>query len=203
MSLEGAEFFSELLPDHDLTRGQEIAIDPSILSLKGEPVSEEIYRLTYEIRWHENSAKDEKQDASPAGETVDKENDEKKGDEKKEAHPGAGSGTREKAETGPEAEPPETKDLDSIDESWRKTLKKLNEPAGGNRQTEETAAAEKEEAPVKCCPYSKFCLRYYRTREGDELEKIAADFSASVAKLKEINHLEDDIPQRGKMLRIP
>ncbi len=201
---EGAEFFSELLPDRGLVRDQETTVDPSILSLKGEPISEDVYRLTYEIRWHKSSKQIEPENHTFSEETALSADDEKEEDAEKEKHFNENNSEQVKTKAQTKTETREEKDINSIDESWRETLKKLNEPARGNKQTEEAAAAEeKEEVTVKCCPYSKFCLRYYRTREGDDLEEIAAKFSASVAKLKEFNHLENDVPQKGKMLRIP
>jgi isopentenyldiphosphate isomerase len=56
---------------------------------------------------------------------------------------------------------------------------------------------------IKYCPYSVFCLRYYRIQDGDELEKIAERFSATVAKLKEYNALEDNHLKSGRLIRIP
>ena len=81
---EGAEFFSELLPDRDLLQDQEITINPSILSLKGEPISEKVYRLTYEIRWHKIPKNVDVRDYVPDKESDCAIDNEKEGDTKKE-----------------------------------------------------------------------------------------------------------------------
>ena len=72
-------------------------------------------------------------------------------------------------------------------------------------ESEETTAEPRKEPKEepKTCPYSKYCLRYYRTQEGDELERIAEKFSATVAKLKEFNRLDSAELSTGRMLRIP
>lgn len=109
--------------------------------------------------------------------------------------------------------------LESIEETWRETLKQQEssqEPAitakpniSENRPQAETAqestpAASAEDAP--CCPWSKYCLRYYRTQEGDKLEEIAERFSATLSKLKEYNNMdsyEEGRVKSGRLLRIP
>lgn len=109
--------------------------------------------------------------------------------------------------------------LESIEETWRETLKQPEptpEPAMAakpqspdNRPQTETApeiapAASTEDTP--CCPWSKYCLRFYRTQEGDALEEIAERFSATLAKLKEFNNMdsyEEGQVKSGRLLRIP
>ena len=105
--------------------------------------------------------------------------------------------------------------LESIEETWRETLKQPESAMAAkpqppeNRPQAETAqeiapATPTEEIP--CCPWSKYCLRYYRTQEGDALEEIAERFSATLAKLKEFNNMdsyEEGQVKSGRLLRIP
>ena len=51
---EGAEYFSETLPAHTLRRADPTLIEPSILSLEGEALSGNTFRLTFDIRWFED-----------------------------------------------------------------------------------------------------------------------------------------------------
>lgn len=205
---EGAEYFSETIPHEELRCADPSLIDPQILSLTGSPVSDTTYRLSFDIRWYESATADHSENSESIVEET-------------------ASPIQKEASAQPPrpcschgAEPlPKTKtdleeNLERIDETWRETLKSINEPR------ESMKAARKEEAPsakadtereaeagdeveIKCCPYSKFCLRYYRTQDGDELERIAERFSATIAKLKEYNKLDSSALSSGQMLRIP
>lgn len=271
---EGAEYFTETIPQSTLRKADPPVIEPKILSLEGEALSENTFRLTFDIRWfeeekapattemekapakigfkveeqrkasatkelHELPKTAEAADAPPESATFPKtlketpERPECREAEKTEQHtpkepqvrkeePKAketSAETAEKAHCGccsSEKHGAQTRDdaddfsekLEAIDETWRETLKSINEPPEVEEKstpTEETAEREEEseEVEIKCCPYSKFCLRYYRTQDGDNLEQIAEKFSATVAKLKEFNRMEESTVSSGRLLRIP
>ncbi|MBQ6809801.1 MAG: LysM peptidoglycan-binding domain-containing protein [Firmicutes bacterium] len=175
---EGAEYFSETIPTSSLRNAPRDNITPEILSLKGESITDSIYRLTFDIRWFEEEEKEEIEVmAEPTPRAKER-----------------------SEETAPREEVKFTLEekLERIDETWRETAKTLNDICPEEQKTEE----ETKEEP-KTCPYSGYCLRYYRTREGDELERIAEKFSATVAKLKEFNRLDSAELSTGRMLRIP
>lgn len=188
---EGAEYFSEHLTDDKLRGENTPLIEPEILSLRGESISDDRYQLTFDIRWFEmeNSVKEEITPPAPK-------------EEARESIPHHCTCHCEE----PKAELEEK--LERIDETWRETIKAINDTPEKTaaHQKEEVRPAETEaddEVEIKCCPYSKFCLRYYRTQDGDELERIAEKFSATVAKLKEYNKLDSATISAGRMLRIP
>lgn len=185
---EGAEYFSEIIPNEEI-RGAEISsIEPQILSLTGDPLSDSTYRLTFDIRWYkrEEPLHEQPREEEPIHTCTCH------------CHP-----QEEEQRTDLDDK------LEKIENTWKETVKVINEPVRDETKKsakEEPRAedAEKdEEVEIKCCPYSKFCLRYYRTQEGDELERIAEKFSATVAKLKEFNKLETTTLSAGRMLRIP
>ena len=181
---EGAEYFAETIRSEEL-RGAEIsAIEPQILSLTGESLSNSTYRLTFDIRWCE-TAESITEKEEPTQHTCT-------------CH----------CEAPKEEQRTDLDDkLEKIETSWKETVKAINEPIREEspKTTKEEPRTEEgeEEAEIKCCPYSRFCLRYYRTQDGDELERIAEKFSATVAKLKECNKLESPNLSAGRMLRIP
>lgn len=187
---EGAEYFSETIRSEEL-RGAEIStIEPQILSLTGESLSDSTYRLTFDIRWCETPENTREQTAEKEEPTQ---------------HTCTCHCEAPKEEQRTDLE----EKLEKIETTWKETVKAINEPireeapkpAKEEPRTEE--AEKEEEVEIKCCPYSKFCLRYYRTQDGDELERIAEKFSATVAKLKEFNKLESTDLSAGRMLRIP
>ena len=195
---EGAEYFSETIENAALRGADADLIEPKLMSLKGEAISDSTYRLTFDIRWFEEP---ESITAEPPAE-----------EQKRAAEP-LPLTTAEiiPRETEPpcarKTEPPKEKTeleekLERIDETWRETVKVFQESDKEDRARAKEEAKPAEEEP-KGCPYSNYCLRFYRTREGDELERIAEKFSATVAKLKEYNRLDTaDLPT-GRMLRIP
>lgn len=188
---EGAEYFSEELTDNKLRGENTPPIEPEILSLRGESISDDRYQLTFDILWFETEDPVEEEIVLPAPKEETQETT---------SH-----------HCACHCEEPKTdleEKLERIDETWRETIKAINDTP------EKTAASPKEEVrpaetepddevEIKCCPYSKFCLRYYRTQDGDELERIAEKFSATVAKLKEFNKLDSATISAGRMLRIP
>lgn len=241
---EGAEYFSENIHSNAIHRADPPLIEPTILSLDGEALSESTFRLTFDIRWFEDNSSSAKNkndetiiDVEPVKTRTEptnpKEQAERKDpqtDSKQEAASCPCHKAKDKEESklreeikntnreifAPEeikVSPDFEEKLESIDETWRETLKTINEspaetatPNQSKADTKSTAAEreeESEETEIKCCPYSKYCLRYYRTQEGDELEQIAEKFSATVAKLKECNHLEESVMPSGRLLRIP
>lgn len=220
---EGAEYFSETICDQELRNAAPPLIEPQLLSLSGESLSDSTYRLSFDIRWYESaaeesaqSAPEEKNPAPPAPslakekelKTVSQEKPPQTPEKKPEPilHPCS----CHSAEPTPKTKTDLEENLERIDETWRETLKAINEPsegekpkAGAEQRPTESDNEAGDEVEIKCCPYSRFCLRYYRTQEGDELERIAERFSATVAKLKEYNKLDDPILSSGQMLRIP
>ena len=185
---EGAEYFSETIRSEEL-RGTEIStIEPQILSLTGESVSDSNYRLTFDIRWCETA-----------------ENVRETAEEKEEAVQHVCTCHNEPPKEDQRTDLDDK--LEKIETTWKETVKAINEPIReeSKKQAKEEPRTEEaaEEVEIKCCPYSKFCLRYYRTQDGDELERIAEKFSATVAKLKEFNKLESSELSAGRMLRIP
>ena len=186
---EGAEYFSETIRSEELRNAEISTIEPQILSLTGESLSDTTYRLTFDIRWCETA-----------------ESTEKPCTKKEESTPHT---CTYHCETVQEEQRTDLDDkLEKIENTWKETVKAINEPIReetkkGIKEEPNTENTEEEEVEIKCCPYSKFCLRYYRTQDGDELERIAEKFSATVAKLKEYNRLDTaDLPI-GRMLRIP
>ena len=211
---EGAEYFTETIPGHTLRRADPSLIEPKILALKGESLSESTFRLTFDIRWFEDEEKEEKaeKEEEKAETVAESRSDEKPKETPKPSEPPRSREAACPCRTGEsQKEPPQkaeekktddlTEKLEAIGETWRETIKTINEADEPRKAAEEEEKAE--EVEIKCCPYSKFCLRYYRTREGDELEEIAERFSATVAKLKEFNHLDSTDLPAGRMLRIP
>ncbi len=211
---EGAEFFSEVLAGD--ARGVLPEIEPEITALRGESLSEKTYRMAFDIRWFDPARFSEQTT----------EHEEVRADGETEAAAAESSAAeraaepRETAVTETAAEPAERggcgghcgggsdldRELEAIGESWRETLKIIDEPEKKTaKKTEQEAAESEDEDDVKIrrCPYSRFCLRYYRTQDGDELEEIAERFSATVAKLKERNRLDDAPLKSGRLLRIP
>ncbi len=227
---EGAEYFTETIPNSALRQADPPLIEPKILSLEGEALSENTFRLTFDIRWFED---EEKEAAEPKKEkeaiidikpTEKREEPQEPPKEEKTAcpchKPQEACGSKEKHVEQHRETPTErdgekkiaddfTEKLEAIDDTWRETLKNINEPTteaeNPSTTAEETVAREEEteEVEIKCCPYSKFCLRYYSTQEGDELEQIAEKFSATVAKLKEFNRIDESTLSSGRLLRIP
>lgn len=194
---EGAEYFSETIRGEDLRSAETPLIEPQILSLSGESLSDSTYRLTFDIRWYETATEEKAEERTAPKEAPQRE------------EPTQHLCACHREEPPAKAKSDLEENLERIDETWRETLKAINEPpretAPGSTPKEEprTAENEEEEVEIKRCPYSKFCLRYYRTQDGDELEHIAEKFSATVAKLKEFNKLEDPNLSAGRMLRIP
>lgn len=213
---EGAEYFRETLSRPELRDGEITDIEPKILSLTGESLSESTYRLTFDVLWDSGSITSERKAEEPP-----------KAEERPRAvttPPKAPTETAEKPRRA-KSEPVLTEKAPSLRESneapqcsrrkdeekkttdERKEIKKEAPPKPTAEKAEPERAPEEEkedkEPEIKCCPYSKYCLRYYRTGEGDELERIAERFSLTVAKLKEVNHLDSNYPKAGSLLRIP
>lgn len=207
---EGAEYFSETLRGDDLRSTELPMIEPEILSLTGEALSDSTYRLKFDIRWYETETKEEPTKTAEKEQRAEVKQEEPTPQKKEE--PAQHTCGCHREEPPAEAKTDLEEKLERIDETWRETLKAINEPikettakatAAPKEETRPAEAEEDEEVEIKCCPYSKFCLRYYRTQDGDELERIAEKFSATVAKLKEFNKLDDPNLSAGRMLRIP
>ena len=187
---EGAEFFSEHLTAEGLPREEFTLLKPEITGLKGEALSESTFRMEFEIQWR---ADPDEEPPLRAGEP-------------EAASPTVAASVGSIEETVTEQEPPvipfreETASpkapLSSAPEQIREHTKPRPQPAPPENNTQTP------DLPPNC-PCPRFCLRYYRVDETDNLEKIAARFSASVAKLKECNNLGFEEAQPGKMLRIP
>lgn len=216
---EGAEYFAETIDGDTLRVSSPPLIDPQVVSLKGESLSESTFRLAFDIRWYGQA-----ENAEESFETAPKESPTCPCQEKAKQ---SGKNTVTHGETAAFKKPrPQTEQTDfeeklkDIDNTWREKIKTFQqEAANDNPKTEEkidtppkreevikTATAEspvEAEEPIKCCPYSAYCLRYYRIQEGDELEKIAEKFSATVSRLKEYNALEDSHVKSGRLIRIP
>ena len=187
---EGAEYFTEIIPTNSLRDADATKIEPKIMSMKGESVSDDIYRLTFDIRWFEDETQTEP--TEHAAEELPKTT--------ATIVPAPAPAVEEKREE-PKPKTPLEEKLERIDETWRETVKTFYDTE--NEETPAADAAKDPKEEQKTCPYSKYCLRYYRTREGDELERIAEKFSATVAKLKEFNRLDSTELSTGRMLRIP
>lgn len=254
---EGAEYFAETIDGDALRAASPPLIEPRVVAIKGESLSDSTFRLAFDVRWYgqpeneeeykEAMAKDSKSAECPCKQKA------KKNSAETLAHVEASSEPEKKSrEQRPKPIKTDFEEkLEDIDETWReklKTLQKETEAAetvekietaetAKKRETIETTedtetaetveiaeelapppkrqeiktaekAEQEQEAPqsddtLQCCPYSAYCLRYYRIQEGDELEKIAEKFSATVAKLKEYNALEDSRVKSGRLIRIP
>ena len=156
--------------------------------------------MTFDVRWY---GKDQSADDGADFSTAKKEESAKEScpckqkAQQKESEPVPSR--QEKASLSMKAETPlkAKKDfdekIDEIDETWREKWQAINaeedkpaeqtekiEKAAPVTQREEKKSAqaveEISEEPLKCCPYSAYCLRYYRIQEGDELERIAEKF---------------------------
>lgn len=217
---EGAEYFAEVIDTEALRAASPPLIEPQVVSLIGEALSESTFRLAFDIRWYGEEEKEEDpiktatQKGKPA--TTDtcpcKQKQEKQTPSREEW----GSMPKQREAVSIDNEDFDEK-IEAIDKTWREKLKTINEdvpvtveavgksPSLPKREESKTAEEnEKNSEPkLKCCPYSAYCLRYYRAQEGDELEKIAEKFSATVSKLKQYNALEDTRIKAGRMLRIP
>lgn len=196
---EGAEYFSETIQNDKLRCAEPSLIDPQILSLTGSPLSDNTYRLSFEIRWY-GSIEEDQAPVAPQ-EILPPIREEKS---EPQLHPCSCHSTENPSKAKTDLE----ENLERIDETWRETLKSINEPRENSKipskeESRPSDAETEDEVEIKCCPYSKFCLRYYRTQEGDELERIAERFSATVAKLREYNKLDSQPLSSGQMLRIP
>lgn len=253
---EGAEYFAETIDGDALRAASPPLIEPRVVAIKGESLSDSTFRLAFDVRWYgqpenekeymEAMAKDSKSAECPCKQKAKQSSAETLAQVEASSAP-------EKEQREPYQEPEKTafeEKLEDIDETWReklKTLQKETEAAETvenietaktakkretveNTETVETVEVAEEFAPppkrkeiktadkseqvqeqeapqsedtLQCCPYSAYCLRYYRIQEGDELEKIAEKFSATVAKLKEYNALEDNRVKSGRLIRIP
>lgn len=244
---EGAEYFAETIDGEALRASAPPLIEPRVVSLEGEALSESTFRLAFDIRWYDTP--EEEQDfyetaqtperktatVTPAGAQPESKTAEAECPCKKKQPPSREDNEILSQQAMGDSEFEEK--IEEIDKTWREKLKAINDNAPEIVKTaekttappkrEETKAApaksasppqreevkvsaevkaeaeESDEPKVKCCPYSAYCLRYYRAQEGDELEKIAEKFSAAVSKLKEYNALEDNRVRPGRMLRIP
>ncbi len=219
---EGAEYFAETIDGDTLRTASPPLIEPQVVSIKGEALSDSTFRLAFDIRWYGQPESEEEYLKATAKESAACPCQQKAKQSGKNTAVAA-----ETADTAPkkqrlQAEETELEEkLKDIDHTWREKIKTFQQEAAA---TEHANTAEKDEAPpkreeaksaepakqeeaqeepVKCCPYSAYCLRYYRIQDGDQLEKIAEKFSATVARLKEYNALEDSHVKSGRLIRIP
>jgi hypothetical protein len=225
---EGAEYFAETIDGDKLRTASSPLIEPQVVSLKGEALSDSTFRLAFDIRWYGQPEREEEYLEATAKESATCPCQQKaKQSDKNTAAPMETAAPAPK-KRHPQAEETEFEEkLKDIDHTWREKVKtfQLESAAAENTKTvekmekveiaetmpkreeaktaEPTKQEEAREEPLKCCPYSAYCLRYYRIQEGDQLEKIAEKFSATVARLKEYNALEDSHVKSGRLIRIP
>ena len=186
---EGAEFFSEHIPEEDFRQADFTLLTPKIVGLRGEALSESTFRMEFEIKWEiaEEPVLRSKEEKTAVPEMPP---------QKELITPKAATPAPIRTEVSRELE--EDTPRQSVPEQ-KKSVSAERKPLP---QQPPESAPEPAETP-KGCPCPQFCLRYYRVDEADNLEKIAERFSASVAKLKEWNKLDFDEVQPGKMIRIP
>ena len=219
---EGAEYFAETIDGDSLRTAAPPLIEPQVISVEGEALSNSTFRLAFDIRWYGQPEREEEylEAAAKERETCSCRQKAKEG-AKADAAPAEPAAATPKKQRFQEEETEFEEKLKDIDDTWRETIKPFQQDAAADasakaaakeeappkreeaKGAEEPKQEETREEPVKCCPYSAYCLRYYRIQEGDQLEKIAERFSATVAKLKEYNALEDGQVKSGRLLRIP
>ncbi len=102
------------------------------------------------------------------------------------------------------------KEIEAIDNTFRETIKVLEEepvspisqrlqspveaaeeiqPPAASKKPTEPAPEEAKSSASKC--EGSYCLRYYRAQPGDSLDAIAERLSVSLARMREINELDE------------
>lgn len=220
---EGAEYFAETIDGDTLRTASPPLIEPQVVSVKGEALSDSTFRLAFDIRWYGQPENEEEYLEATAKESAPCPCQQKaKQSGQNTAVPAETTAATPKKQRLQAEETEFEEKLKDIDHTWREKIKTFQQESAAAENTktaeidevapkrEEVKIAEPEkqeeileEEPIKCCPYSAYCLRYYRIQDGDQLEKIAEKFSATVARLKEYNALEDSHVKSGRLIRIP
>lgn len=205
---EGAEFFQEELPCSNLRIRESFMMEPEVTDITAVDAEGGNCILTFTVRWWEDE-----EELSQEEESFE--------EEIREIETNFHDTLEEFAKTGDEdnlvpdnddiidapieeVSPAEAEDalaaspaLDNSVQTMRPQVEPNPEP------TEDEEVCPFKEGNNQYAPETtRYCLRYYRAKEGDTLEDIAERFSVSLAKMRGINELDEIGSIQGRMVRV-